>query len=176
MQLRSAYLRNNTVSHHLTWSSIKKWILVWISAPSPRFLPTPCRWAACPSPGATPSSSFSPSPPWSLGCDPRRSRGKAWLPVLDTTCNCSPLFCSSQLPYTVPLRCAPFSFFSLLFLFFSAHPAGLYTKHKTGEKKKETKPWWFRPPPRLKAEKNYSMGGTGGEALNSCFPWMSLIQ
>ena len=72
-------------------------------------LPTLSRSAACPSPDATPFSSVSPSPPWSLGCDPQRSRGKAWLPVLDATCNCLPLSCSPQLPYTVPQRCAPLS-------------------------------------------------------------------
>lgn len=72
-------------------------------------LPTLFRSAACPSPGVTPFSTFSPSPPWFLGCDPRRSRGKAWLQVLDATCNCLPLSCSPQLPYNALQRCAPLS-------------------------------------------------------------------
>ena len=73
--------------------------------PRRRLLPTLSRSAACPSPGATPSSTSSPSPPWSLGCGPRRSRGKAWLPeVLDATCKCLPQSCSPQLPYTAALR------------------------------------------------------------------------
>lgn len=73
----------------------------------PDFLPTLFRWAASLSPGAIPFSTFSPFPPWSLGCDPRRSRGKAWLPVLDATCNCLPLSCSPQLPYTAYCSAAP---------------------------------------------------------------------
>lgn len=63
--------------------------------------PSLCRWSAWFWPDETPTWTFSPSPPWSLGCDPRRSRGKAWLPVLGATCERLLLPCSPPLPYTV---------------------------------------------------------------------------
>lgn len=65
------------------------------------FLPIPFRWAARPWPGASRFWISSPSPPWCLGCGHRRSRGTAWLPLLnDAMCNSSLLPYSPQLPYT----------------------------------------------------------------------------
>ena len=154
-------------------------------------LPTLSRSAACPSPDATPFSSVSPSPPWCLGCDPRRSRGKAWLPILDATCNCLPLSCSPQLPYTVPQRCAPLSQRIRNGLW------GLRERHTRTEaatrapemqisSSPECKGNWKK---RGKKRRSYSMGGTGGGGGDdggggggggapafSFFPWMSLLQ
>lgn len=93
----------------LRWVRLTRLFSHYFAHGSAWLLPTLFRSAACPSPGETPFSTFSPSPPWFLGCDPRRSRGKAWLQVLDATCNCLPLSCSPQLPYNALQRCAPLS-------------------------------------------------------------------
>lgn len=154
----------------------------------PGGLPNPSRWAAYPWPGATRSSTVSPFPPWSLGCDPRRSRGKAWLPVLDATNNCLPLSCSPQLPYNC--TAAPLV---------SAHPKswGLWglcerqgkTATTAAASSSNTKPRRLRSPPRRQcgrqleekgggkkiegSAQDRSDGGVAPAFLSSSFPYLS---